>query len=175
MKFSKLFLIALLSTGLLASCGGSEEAAPSEETSIEETSTENNEESTAAEEGISQVTIEATDDMKYNLKTIEVNAGDQVVLTLINKGKMPKEAMGHNWTLLKQGVDLEEYSLAAAKEKDNEFQVSGREGDVIIHTKLLGPGESETITFTAPEVGTYPFVCTFPAHYGMMKGDFIVK
>jgi len=96
MKFSKLFLIALLSTGLLASCGGSEEAAPAEETSTEETSTENNEESVSSEEGISQVTIEATDDMKYNLKTIEVNAGDQVVLTLINKGKMPKEAMGHN-------------------------------------------------------------------------------
>lgn len=178
MKFSKLFLLALLGTGLLASCGSSEEAAPAEETSTEETSTastENNEESVSSEEGISQVTIEASDDMKYNLKTIEVNAGDQVVLTLINKGKMPKEAMGHNWTLLKQGVDLEEYSLAAAKEKDNEFQVTGREGDVIVHTKLLGPGESETIIFTAPEVGTYPFVCTFPAHYGMMKGDFIVK
>ena len=178
MNFSKLFLIALLCTGLLASCSGSDKAAPAEEISTEETSAnsmENNEESTSSEEGISQVTIEATDDMKYNLEAIEVNAGDQVVLTLINKGKMPKEAMGHNWPLLKQGVDLEEYSLAAAKEKDNEFQVTGREGDVIVHTKLLGPGESETVTFTAPEVGTYPFVCTFPAHYGMMKGDFIVK
>lgn len=66
MKFSKLFLIALLGTGLLASCGGSEEATPAEDTPTEETSatsTENNEESTAAEEGISQVTIEASDDM----------------------------------------------------------------------------------------------------------------
>ncbi len=88
---------------------------------------------------------------------------------------MPKEAMGHNITILKQGVDLEEYAMAASKAKDNEYQVKGREGDVIAHTKLLGPGESETITFNAPEAGTYKFICTFPAHYGLMQGDFIVK
>ena len=168
----------ILSIGIMASCGGSEEATNNEPTTIEESSsdeTATEDDTSTEEEGVTTVTIEATDDMKYNLKTIEVNAGDQVILTLINKGKMPKESMGHNWTLLQQGVDLEEYSLAAAKEKENEFQVTGRESDVIVHTKLLGPGESATITFAAPEVGTYPFVCTFPAHYGMMKGEFIVK
>lgn len=176
----KLFLTAtvILSVGIMASCGGSEEATNNEPATTEQSSSDEiapEDETSTEEEGVTTVTIEATDDMKYNLKNIEVNAGDQVILTLINKGKMPKESMGHNWTLLQQGVDLEEYSLAAAKEKENEFQVTGRESDVIVHTKLLGPGESETITFAAPEVGTYPFVCTFPAHYGMMKGEFIVK
>ena len=33
--------------------------------------------------------------------------------------------------------------------------------DVIAATKLLGPGENETLTFTAPEPGDYQFVCSF--------------
>jgi azurin len=164
------FIIASLALGMLASCGGSAEA-PAENATTETTTTE----ATTAEEGIAEITIESNDDMKYNLKTLNVKAGDQVVLTLINKGTMPKEAMGHNITILKQGVDLEEYAMAASKAKDNEYQVKGREGDVIAHTKLLGPGESETITFNAPAAGTYKFICTFPAHYGLMQGDFIVE
>ena len=165
-------IIPSLAIGFMTSCGGSEET--TESASTETTTTETTETSTT-EEGIAELTIESNDDMKYNLKTLEVKAGDQVVLTLINKGTMPKEAMGHNITILKQGVDLEEYALAAAKAKDNGYQVAGREGDVIAHTQILGPGESETITFDAPEAGTYKFLCTFPAHYGLMQGDFIVK
>ena len=164
------FIIASLALGMLASCGGSAEA-PAETATTETTTTE----ATTAEEGIAEITIESNDDMKYNLKTLNVKAGDQVVLTLINKGTMPKEAMGHNITILKQGVDLEEYAMAASKAKDNEYQVKGREGDVIAHTKILGPGESETITFNAPAAGTYKFICTLPAHYGLMQGDFIVE
>ena len=164
------FIFASLALGMLASCGGSAEA-PAETATTETTTTE----ATTAEEGIAEITIESNDDMKYNLKTLNVKAGDQVVLTLINKGSMPKESMGHNLTILKQGVDLEEYAMAASKAKDNEYQVKGRESDVIAHTKLLGPGESETITFNAPAAGTYKFICTFPAHYGLMQGDFIVE
>lgn len=95
-------IITSLAIGFMASCGGSEET--TESASTETTTTETTETSTT-EEGIAELTIESNDDMKYNLKTLEVKAGDQVVLTLINKGTMPKEAMGHNITILKQGVD----------------------------------------------------------------------
>lgn len=166
-------IIASAAVGFLASCGGNSET--TQETTPTETTAPETTESNSSEEGIAELTIESNDDMKYNLKTLEVKAGDQVILTLINKGSMPKEAMGHNLTILKQGVDLEEYAMAASKAKDYGYQVKGREGDVIAHTKILGPGESETITFDAPEVGTYKFLCTFPAHYGLMQGDFIVK
>ena len=47
--------------------------------------------------------------------------------------------------------------------------------DVIAATKLLGPGESETISFTAPEPGDYQFVCSFPGHFAMMRGIMVVK
>ena len=38
-------------------------------------------------------------------------------------------------------------------------------------TKLLLPGQSEKLSFTAPaEVGEYPFLCTFPGHWLVMNG-----
>jgi azurin len=48
--------------------------------------------------------------------------------------------------------------------------------DIIAKTKLLNPGESDKIEFTAPDkAGDYPYICTFPAHYPMMKGTLTVK
>ena len=49
-------------------------------------------------------------------------------------------------------------------------------GDVIASTKLLGPGEQEILTFTAPkDPGSYEYVCTFPGHFAMMRGVMKVK
>jgi azurin len=48
--------------------------------------------------------------------------------------------------------------------------------EVIAHTKLVGGGESDTITFTAPkEPGAYPYICSFPGHFALMQGVFTVK
>jgi azurin len=47
---------------------------------------------------------------------------------------------------------------------------------ILAHTKIVGGGESDTVTFTAPDKpGTYPFFCSFPGHFSMMKGKLIVK
>jgi azurin len=40
---------------------------------------------------------------------------------------------------------------------------------------LIGGGESTTIEFEAPEKGEYTFLCTFPGHFGLMNGKFIVE
>ena len=47
---------------------------------------------------------------------------------------------------------------------------------ILHHTKLLDQGTSETLRFTAPtEPGVYPYLCTFPGHWILMKGEMIVK
>ena len=65
------------------------------------------------------------------------------------------------------------WGIKASSEKENEY-ISDRD-QVIAHTKLIGGGESDTITFDAPEKGTYEFICSFPGHYMSMKGKLIIK
>ncbi|MDE0837988.1 MAG: plastocyanin/azurin family copper-binding protein [Kiritimatiellae bacterium] len=40
---------------------------------------------------------------------------------------------------------------------------------------MLGPGEEDVVTFTAPAAGTYNYLCTFPGHYAVMNGVMTVK
>jgi azurin len=105
---------------------------------------------------------------------IKVEAGQTVVLTLKHVGKLPAAAMGHNWVLLTEGTDIQKFGAAAAKAADNGYVPEGSD-QVITTTELIGGGQETTIEFTAPEAGTYDFICSFPGHYALMKGKFIVE
>ena len=123
------------------------------------------------------VQIKADDKMKYDITGFEVKPGQKVSVTLTNVGTAPKASMGHNFIVLKQNTNipkfLDEGSMQAAKD----YIAPEFEKDVIAKTKLLGPGESDTVTFTAPYVtGDYPFLCAFPGHYAAgMHGLMSVK
>lgn len=121
------------------------------------------------------ITLNAGDDMKFDVTEIKVKEGQTVKLTLKHIGKLAKTAMGHNFVLLAHGVSLADFALKALKAKDTDYIPAGSEKDIITHTKLIGGGESDTIEFTAPAKGTYEFMCSFPGHSGTMKGVFIVE
>tara|TARA_Y100000746_G_scaffold228596_1_gene236878 strand:- start:827 stop:1318 length:492 start_codon:yes stop_codon:yes gene_type:complete len=121
------------------------------------------------------VSIDGTDTMMYSKNSFEIKSGQKLKLTFKNIGKLPKVAMGHNIVILKNSVDLVKFCSEAVKFPTNEYFPKGREKDVIGRTKLLGPGEEDTIYFIAPEPGTYEYVCTFPGHFALMKGKMIVK
>ncbi len=121
-----------------------------------------------------EITIEGNDRMQFNLNEIKVEAGQTVVLTLKHVGKLPKAAMGHNWVLLTKGTDINAFGAEASKAADNDYIPKGTE-KVIVATDLIGGGQETTIEFTAPEKGTYDYICSFPGHYAMMKGKFIVE
>lgn len=123
-------------------------------------------------ESVRTIVINSDDQMKFDLSEIKVKAGEKIKLTLNHTGKLPKNAMGHNFVLLTKGTDITTFSQAAMNAKDNEYiPASG----VLAHTKLIGGGESTTVEFTAPAKGTYDYICSFPGHYAMMKGKFIVE
>lgn len=121
------------------------------------------------------VTINGGDDMKFDLREIRVRPGQLVKLTLNHTGNQGKEAMGHNFVLLKQGVDLNQFATDAITAKEHDYIPPGSEDKIIVHTKMIGGGESDTIEFPAPEPGSYYFLCSFPGHASMMKGTFIVE
>ncbi len=121
-----------------------------------------------------EITVESNDKMQFDTNEIKVEAGQTVVLTLKHVGKLPKTAMGHNWVLLTQGTDINKFGANAAKFADNGY-VPENSAQVIVATELIGGGQETTIEFTAPEAGTYDFICSFPGHYSLMKGKFIVE
>tara|TARA_Y100000782_G_C10188914_1_gene268991 strand:- start:1659 stop:2177 length:519 start_codon:yes stop_codon:yes gene_type:complete len=168
-----LFSLALASLVFTSCGGGAEKKEEPKKVQAPQKSADYEEEVEVPEE--IEVVIEGNDQMKFNLSKIEVHEGQTVKLTLKHVGEMPLAAMGHNWTLLAQGVDMAEYAAEAAAASDEDYNPAAMSDKVIAHTKTLGGGEETTIEFTAPAKGTYKFICTFPGHYGMMNGDFIVK
>ena len=121
---------------------------------------------------VKKITVTGNDTMQFDLKSFEVKAGDTVELTFKNVGKIPKIAMGHNLVVLKKGISAVAFgqkAMGAGANATNALPDSVK-GDTIASTKLLGPDESETITFTAPETGDYDYVCTFPGHFALMRG-----
>jgi azurin len=131
-----------------------------------------------ASEEAREVVITGNDAMQFDVKKFQVAPNESVRLIFKNIGSIPKIAMGHNLVLLKKNVDALAFGqkvLASGGSATNALPKSLL-GEVIAHSELLGPGESETIEFNAPEEkGDYQYVCTFPGHFAMMRGIMEVK
>ncbi len=121
--------------------------------------------------------LTGNDQMQFSAKTLEVTAGDKVTLSFKHIGQLPAVAMGHNVVILKAGTSIPTFSAKCAPAKDSGYIPQDAESKALIvaHTKLIGGGESDTITFTAPEPGAYPYICTFPGHFAIMQGVLTVK
>lgn len=181
--------LALLFTAVLLSCGdekkeqetitvgegGSLETVETRDNDIDATTGDTDSaEGVQRQDGVVQVNLTGDDMMKFNLNEIKVKAGETVRLTLKHVGQLPENAMGHNFVLLKQGTDVTEFAQNAATASGNEYIPEGTDA-VIAKTEMIGGGEETTIEFTAPEAGTYDFICSFPGHYVQMRGKFIVE
>lgn len=179
----KLFFIpALAAMVFLASCGGDNSTQTNETTTTPTTETPTTTEAPGADiPGINDVAvtthieIEGNDEMKFDKTLFKIKAGQDVKLTLKNVGKLPKESMAHNVVILQQGTDVQAFGEAAVTDKANDHIPASMKLDVVAHTKLLGPGESDTITINIKEPGVYDFICSFPGHFGSMKGKIVVE
>jgi azurin len=121
-----------------------------------------------------EVTIVASDAMQYDKLEISAKAGQKIKLTLKHGGTLAKNVMGHNFVLLKAGTDLTKFTAAAATSAATDY-IPADKSAIIAHTGLVGGGESTTIEFTAPEAGTYDYICSYPGHYAVMKGKLKVS
>ena len=175
MKITKVSAVALML--ILASCGNDEitDAEVKSVTEVKldvETETETETETEKVTELV-EIELKSNDQMQYDQTELKVKAGQEITLTLVHTGEMLKTVMGHNFVLLKEGTDIAAFSTKAIAAKDNDYIPEGDE--IIAHTGLIGGGESSSVTFIAPEKGVYNYICSFPGHYGVMKGKFIVE
>ncbi|MBP7949145.1 MAG: hypothetical protein KA004_05770 [Verrucomicrobiales bacterium] len=127
-------------------------------------------------DGVRTLKLTGNDALQYNVKEITATPGEKLKIEMTNVGSMPKASMAHNFVLLQAMPDADVQALAmAASTKPTEY-LPEDQSKIIAHTKMLGPGESETLTLTAPSApGSYPYVCTFPGHFTLMRGNLVVK
>jgi azurin len=125
------------------------------------------------------LTVEITGDdfSKFNLTSFEVKPGQRVTVKFRNVGEFPKEVMAHNWVLLAKEADPARFVDAGARHPERDYIAYEQEFYVLAKTKLLRPGESDSVSFSAPTApGAYPYLCTFPEHYAAgMKGVMTVR
>ncbi|MBS1737562.1 MAG: azurin [Bacteroidetes bacterium] len=180
----KLLFVPALATALfLASCGGGETKTDNSAATTDTTSAQAPAEEKPGADipGINDVAvtdhIELTgdDQLKFDKTLFKIKAGQNVKLSMKNIGKMPKEAMAHNVVILAPGTDVQAFGEAAVKAKTNDHIPADMMSEVIAHTKLLGPGESDEITFKVTDPGVYDFICSFPGHFGTMRGKIVAE
>jgi azurin len=123
-----------------------------------------------------EVQIKADDHMKFDVTAFEAKPGQKISVTLTNVGTSPKASMGHNFVMLDRNANIQSFLDSASMAVADDFVPKNSKG-VLAHTRLLGPGETETIAFNAPYVpGDYPYLCSFPGHYSQgTKGIMTVK
>lgn len=118
--------------------------------------------------------------MRFDVTAFEAKPGQKISVTLKNVGTTPKFSMGHNFVLLDRTINTGNVQSAfldkASMEAAHDYVPQGDKA-VIAHTKLLGPNETDSVTFTAPYVpGEYLYLCSFPGHYSQgTKGFMTVK
>jgi len=112
--------------------------------------------------------------MLFDVVKFEAATGQPIRLEFTNPDATP-----HNLVIVKPGA-LEEIGIAGNEmAKDPDGYAKGfipTSEKILVHTRMLDPEKSQTIRFKAPtEPGVYPYLCTFPGHWVIMKGEMVVK
>lgn len=111
--------------------------------------------------------------LAFNPKTLSVKANQQVTLIFSNNATSDS-GMFHNWVLVNPEKDSEIANSGVQAGSEHHYIIDSP--DIIAHTRIVDPGKSETIHFTAPQSpGDYPFICTVPGHYPSLKGTLKVS
>jgi len=120
-----------------------------------------------------QLEISGNDQMQYDKQVLTVPASCQeVTVTLHHAGKLPREAMGHNWVLV-NGADLEAVANGGMGAGLASDYVAAGDKRVLAHTKVIGGGQTTSVTFPTSILkagGDYRYLCTFPGHHALMHG-----
>ena len=110
--------------------------------------------------------------LQFDVKDMTVTAGRRLKWTFVNQDDMP-----HNCLIVapNAATPIGEQAINLGV-KGMRMNYVPQDERVLYHTKLLQPGTSQTIYFTAPEEpGVYQYVCTYPGHYLTMRGVLRVR
>ncbi|MHC8375209.1 azurin [Pseudomonas sp. MDT1-16] len=125
-----------------------------------------------------KVTVDSTDQMSFDTKEISIDKSCKTfTVELKHSGNLPKNVMGHNWVLSKE-ADMQPIATAGLAAGIEKSYLPEGDARVIAHTKVIGAGEKDSVTFDVSKLDAgekYGFFCSFPGHISMMKGTVVLK
>ena len=123
------------------------------------------------------LTIEGNDQIQFSTQELKVSSScSEVTLTLRHVGQLPVNVMGHNWVLTNT-PDYQSLAQAGQAAGAPEYLPAG-DARVLAATSMIGGGEETSVTFSLGGLqagGDYTFFCSFPGHFVLMNGKFIIE
>jgi azurin len=117
--------------------------------------------------------IQAATGLQYAQKELHAKAGERLTLVFDNPDVMP-----HNWVLLRPDStervgELANKLITAPNALTRHYVPESP--DILCHTRIVEPQKQTSIHFNAPaERGKYPYICTFPGHWALMRGVLVI-
>ncbi len=122
-------------------------------------------------------TIEANDQMQFNLKEIRVSKScKEVTVNLKHVGMLAANVMGHNW-VLSATPDFQAVGQAGQAAGAPNYVPAG-DKRVLAASSVIGGGQETSVKFDISGLtagGDYTYFCSFPPHYVLMNGKFIIE
>ena len=116
--------------------------------------------------------------MMFDKKEIKVDSSCQKFeINFKHKGKLPINVGGHNVVI----IETKSFNALVPK---IDMKLGAESGflpdmpEVIAKTPIIAGGQETKLSFDAAKLkkaGKYTFLCSFPGHYAIMKGNLVVN
>ena len=123
------------------------------------------------------LTVEGNDMIQYVQKELRVSSScKEVTVTLKHVGTLAANIMGHNWVLAKTADYMAVAQAGQAAGAPNYLPAG--DARIIASTNVIGGGQETSVKFAMSALqkgGDYTYFCSFPGHFVLMYGKFIVE
>src|SRR5690606_17333762 len=119
-----------------------------------------------------------SDAMRHDTAAISIPAAcKEFTITLRHTGTLPVAAMGHDVVIASAADMPGVLADGVAAGLDNGYVKPG-DPRVVAHTRLVGGGETASVTFPVAKLakdGPWVVFCSFPGHSALMKGPLPIR
>jgi azurin len=123
------------------------------------------------------LSIEGNDQIQFNKKELKVSKScKEVSVTLKHTGQLAANVMGHNW-VLSATKDYQGLAQAGQAAGPPNYVPAG-DARTLATTAVIGGGQEVTVKFDISKLtpgGDYTYFCSFPGHFVLMNGKFIIE